>query len=98
MNANLRGSTTFRADLFILFGLSCFAHVELATDLFVKSKAVKQEVSRTVMSPPVVSVLCLVDYQNLTVELMDGQSGFTFPFNKKLACFAQKFIYPSQMK
>ena len=72
MNANLRGSTTFKDDLFILFGLSCFAHVELATDLFVKSKAVKQEVSRTVMSPPVVSVLCLVDYQNLTVELMDA--------------------------
>ena len=43
--------------LFILFGFSCFAYVELETVLLVWS--VKQEISRTVILSPRVSVLCL---------------------------------------
>ena len=46
--------------MFILFGFSCFANVELATALLVlvKSKAGKQEVSHTVI--PMVRFLCLM--------------------------------------
>ena len=66
-----------------LFGFSSFAYVECTTTVLfclVKSKPVQQEISHTVINPPMVSVLC----DSVTAQLADF---------RLVVCYGLTYIY-----
>ena len=77
-NTHHRGGEYFcTADLlFILFGCSSFAYVELASSIacVVKPKPVKEEVSHTGILPPMVSLLCSIP-SNICIQHSDKSNG-----------------------